>query len=186
MECEDGFCKKVMIFEKMIQNDIFCCVITIVKRCEGRDKETEAKDMPIKLTTKQEKFVQNLVAGMTQREAYKNSYNAGKMSDKTIDNKAYTLFKKDEIRARYEELMQELEDAAIMTAKERLKYLSDLVKDIEAETVTKIINGEAVEIKIYADFDQKIRAIDTMNKMTGEYTNKVEAELKVKKLEDLL
>ena len=35
------------------------------------------------LTIKQEKFVQNLINGMSQREAYKNSYNASKMKDKT-------------------------------------------------------------------------------------------------------
>ena len=138
------------------------------------------------LTPKQEKFVQNIVAGMSQREAYKNSYNAENMSDKTIDNKAYQLFKKDDIRARYDELMDKAMDESIMSAKERLKWLSDLVNNIQVEQVTKIVNGETVTVKIHADFDQKIKAIDTMNKMTGEYVNKVEANLSVDKLEDLL
>ena len=52
------------------------------------------------LTPKREKFVQNLIQGMSQREAYKNSFNAKNMSDRTIDNKAYKLFKTDEVRAR--------------------------------------------------------------------------------------
>lgn len=142
--------------------------------------------MPIKLTIKQERFVQNLLVGMSQREAYKNSYNAKKMSDKTIDSKASLLFSQDKVRARYDELVEELQDEAIMSAKERLKWLSDLVNNKEVERITKIINGKPVEVEIHADFDQKIRAIDTMNKMTGEYTSKVEAEMKVKKLEDLL
>ena len=37
------------------------------------------------LTIKQEKFVQNLIKGMTQREAYKDSYNAT-YDDNAIDN----------------------------------------------------------------------------------------------------
>ena len=138
------------------------------------------------LTPKQEKFVQNIVAGMSQREAYKNSYNAVNMSDKSIDNKACKLFKEAKIRSRYNELMEELQDSAIMSAKERLKWLSDLVNNIQVEQVTKIVNGGPVTVKITADFDQKIKAIDTMNKMTGEYINKVEANLSVDKLEDLL
>ena len=37
------------------------------------------------LTVKQEKFVQNIIKGMSQREAYKNSYNATKMKDNSAD-----------------------------------------------------------------------------------------------------
>ena len=69
------------------------------------------------LTEKQEKFVIELLKGKSQREAYKASYNAANMKDKTIDDKASLLWRKEEIRARYEELRGEmmkddLEDAA--------------------------------------------------------------------------
>jgi len=70
------------------------------------------------LTPKQEKFIQNIVSGMSQREAYKKSYNAKNMADDTIDNKACKLFNSDKIRARYQELMKRLENKAIMTAEE--------------------------------------------------------------------
>ena len=37
------------------------------------------------LTPKQEKFVRNLVSGMSQREAYRNSYNVKKMKPTSMD-----------------------------------------------------------------------------------------------------
>ena len=90
------------------------------------------------LTPKQEKFIQNIISGMSQREAYKNSYNAKKMADDTIDNKACKLFNSDKIRARYQELMKRLEDKAIMTAEERMIWL------------TKVIN---CDIKVKQEYD---------------------------------
>jgi len=60
------------------------------------------------LTEKQEKFVLELLKGKTQREAYKAAYDAKNMKDSTIDSKSSLLFKQDKIRARYEELRQEV------------------------------------------------------------------------------
>ena len=40
------------------------------------------------LTPKQEAFVQALIAGKSQREAYKEAYNAANMKDETIDVRA--------------------------------------------------------------------------------------------------
>ena len=48
----------------------------------------------MKLTQKQEKYVQELIKGKSQREAYKASYNAKKMSDNSIDREASLLLKK--------------------------------------------------------------------------------------------
>ena len=44
------------------------------------------------LTPKREKFVRNLADGMTQRKAYRNSFNAEKMKDSTVDRRASELF----------------------------------------------------------------------------------------------
>ena len=67
------------------------------------------------LTTKQELFVQSLIQGYSQREAYKMAYEADNMKDKTIDSKASILFKTEKIRARYEELKNELKEKAFYT-----------------------------------------------------------------------
>ena len=138
------------------------------------------------LTPKQEKFVQNLIKGMSQREAYKNSYDAENMSDKTIDEEACRLFNDNKVSARYKELQDRLMTEAIMTAQERLKFLTDIIKGEEREHKVYISDGEAVEYDAEADFNAKLKAVDLMNKMQGEYVTKIEGEVKVSKLEDLI
>lgn len=137
------------------------------------------------LTAKQEKFVRNLVKGMSQREAYKNSYDAENMSDKVIDNEASKLFNSHEISMRYKELQDRLDNATIMTAQERLEYLTGIVLDIEREKIIVLADGEEKEIERPAELSTKLKAIDIMNKMSGEYVTKVEGNVSVK-LEDLL
>ena len=137
------------------------------------------------LTAKQEKFVRNLIEGMSQREAYKNSYDAENMTDKTIDEESCRLFNDCKINARYKELQDELAKQSIMTAQERLIYLTELVKDIKGEKVMEVVNGEVKEYTAPASVKNKLSAIDIMNKMQGEYTTKIEGNMSVR-LEDLL
>lgn len=118
------------------------------------------------LTAKQEKFVRNLIQGMSQREAYKNSYDAKNMSDKVIDNEASKLFNSREISMRYKELQESLDKHTIMTAQERLEYLTGIIQGTQKE------QGE-----VPADLNTRLRAIDIMNKMQGEYVQKIEADV---------
>ena len=128
------------------------------------------------LTPKQEKFVQNLIKGMSQREAYKNSYDASKMKDKTIDDKASLLFKKDEIRARYEELIKKADDEAIMSAIERKKWLTDVIKGKTTERIVVEISKDKkgktkkVEEDVPSKLKTRLIALDLLNKMDGQYT----------------
>ena len=125
------------------------------------------------LTAKQEKFVQNIITGMTQADAYRNSYNAKKMTDKQIWEEASKLMAKPKVAQRVQELLAEMANESIMTAKERLEFL------------TKVIMGEEKDIKITlsgavdaeADLNIKLKAIDIMNKMQGEYVQKVVADV---------
>ena len=59
------------------------------------------------LTVKQEKFVQGLFKGLSQREAYKQAYNAENMQPDTIDKRASEIASKGEIKGRLKELQQE-------------------------------------------------------------------------------
>ena len=67
------------------------------------------------LTTKEEIFVQCLVEKKSQREAYKFAYDCDKMKDHTIDRRACELFAKPKIKARYEELINELKQKMFYT-----------------------------------------------------------------------
>jgi phage terminase small subunit len=69
----------------------------------------------LSLTTKQELFIQGLIKGYSQREAYKFAYNCENMKNESIDVKASNLFKEDKIRLRYEELKNELKEKAFYT-----------------------------------------------------------------------
>lgn len=125
------------------------------------------------LTNKQEKFVQGLVKGLSQRQAYKESYNAENMKDKTIDDRAYELFKKREIKERYNELMGKLEKKAIMSAEKRMQWLSDVIEGNQKESRTYFRDGEAYESLKEADINTKIKALDTLNKMDNVYQQNI-------------
>lgn len=56
------------------------------------------------MTLKQEKFVEELIKGKSQREAYKAAFNCSRMKPETIDSNASRLLKKDKVAARFTEL----------------------------------------------------------------------------------
>lgn len=111
------------------------------------------------LTPKQERFIQNIVSGMSQRQAYKDAYDAENMTDETIDVRACELFNSSKIKVRYQDLISKLEDETIMTAIEKRRMLREMAMNKE-NSIT-----------------DRIKAIDTDNKMAGEYITKVEADI---------
>ena len=111
------------------------------------------------LTAKQEAFVQNIIQGMSQADAYRSAYSTKRMSDNAVYREASLLVASPKVAQRLQELRDELAKPSIMTAQQRLEWLTDLVND----TVTPT--------------DSKLRALDIMNKMTGEYTQKIEANV---------
>lgn len=82
---------------------------------EKGKKETNKKDTRkgnvkkstvTSLTPQQDKFVEGLYMGLSQREAYKTAYNCENMKESTIDAKASALAKQDKIRERLEKLQE--------------------------------------------------------------------------------
>ena len=103
-----------------------------------------------------EKNIQNLIAGMSQRQAYRDAFpGSKKWKDKTIDNKASELFS-GEVLGRYNEIQEEQKEDALLTRWEKRKILADIARDDE--------NAPS----------DRTRAIDTDNKMENEYINRVE------------
>ena len=129
--------------------------------------------MDNKLNVKQENFIQGIIKGLSQRQAYKEAYNAN-YADKDIDSKACNLFNSDKVQTRYKQLLKELEDRSIMSAKERMIWLSDVVRG-NIKHISYGGNGEEYENEAY--ISDKLKAIDTLNKMSGEYTTKVDANV---------
>lgn len=126
------------------------------------------------LTAKQEKYCLNVAKGMTYIDAYKDAYNTENMKDDVIYVKASELNKNGKISVRIEELRSKAEDEAIMSAIERKKWLTKVING-EVTHTSYDSNGKAYENEAY--ISDKLKALDTLNKMDGEYTTKIEADI---------
>lgn len=118
--------------------------------------EREVRDM---LTAKQEAFVQNIIQGMSQADAYRSAYPNQRMSDKTVWETASKLMDNPKVITRLTELRDELAKPSIMSAQKRLEWLTKVILSEEETT------------------SDKLKAADLMNKMQGEYVQKVQAEV---------
>ena len=120
------------------------------------------------LTTKQELFIQGLIKGYSQREAYKMAYEADNMKNESIDVKASNLFKQDKIRLRYEELIKEYKENALWNrskAEEKLLWLLDKSQESIQETGLKQANSNAM-----------LNVIKELNTLTDLYPKKLKEE----------
>lgn len=85
---------------------------------------------PSKLTTKRELFIQNIIGGMSQRQAYiKAGYKTKNKPPEYIDTEACKLFKNPKIIHRYNELMEKTEKKAIWTREMALEELKEMLAD---------------------------------------------------------
>lgn len=110
------------------------------------------------MTYKQELFIQEYIkTGNATSSAIKAGYS--KKTARAIGQENLT---KPALKKRIEELSQKVANNNIMTAKERQEYL------------TKLINAADVKVS------DKLKALDILNKMTGEYIQKVEVNGELK------
>ncbi|WP_379946452.1 terminase [Enterococcus devriesei] len=123
--------------------------------------------MPVLENARYEKFVQCLITGMSQRKAYREAFRQSvRWKDNTVDSKASDLLKNGDsgkVQERYKELQEQAQDAAIMTRKERMVALSDIARGSEKES-------------------DMIKAIDTLNKMDGNYQDKILNSAQIRKV----
>lgn len=138
------------------------------------------------LTAKQEAFVKSIIDGMSQADAYRSAYSTKNMSDNAVYREASVLMKNPNISQRLQELREQMIKPTIMTAQERLEYLTRVIKGEEPEKYVTFVEGQRIEEDIPPSIKTRLNALDIMNKMQGEYVTKVEGELKMTKLEDLL
>jgi phage terminase small subunit len=131
----------------------------------------------VKLTDKQEKFVQELIKGKSQREAYREAYpGSKKWTDNSIDARASRLFKSDKVLTRYNEIhdkmIAEAEAECIFDGKRILKELAkiafaDRTGFAEVVTEPKLIRRWDKDLDKYVyeesktQFEQYVRIKDT-------------------------
>lgn len=124
--------------------------------------------MKDKLNARQKKFAEYYAqSGNTVQSAIKAGY-----SEKYANADACKILENPRVSEYIKELTAKAQQDRIITAVERQAILSDIAKSNEELT------------------PDRIRAIDTLNKMTGEYLNKVEVSGTLKaeqsKLDDLI
>jgi phage terminase small subunit len=108
------------------------------------------------LTAKQEKFAQAIaLEDMNQADAYRSAYNTSRMTDESIWARASELAKDSKVAVRIAELRQQVMTPKVMNAQQRREKLTELAEDEDPNVAMK--------------------AIDLLNKMDGEYVQKVEA-----------
>lgn len=121
------------------------------------------------LTQKQEKFAKAIALdGMSYSDAYRSAYDTKRMSDKTVNEKASRLKDECKIRARIKELTDAVDTPKIMSAQKRKEWLTVVMED---ENI---------------DINARLKASDQLNRMEGEYVTKVDGNLNVTRLEDLI
>jgi phage terminase small subunit len=129
------------------------------------------------LTANQERFVQCIIEGMSQSDAYRSAYSTKNMSDKTVWESASKLMKTPKVSARLQELRNEIMTPSVMSAQERLELLTRIARGEEPEKEMYFSDGEMIAYNRPASLRTRREAIDTINKMTGEYVQKVVADV---------
>jgi hypothetical protein len=110
------------------------------------------------LTPKQEAFARAVALDdMNYSDAYRSAYNAERMKDETVYTKSSILAKDGKIAERIAELRGQANTPRVMSAQQRREKLSELAA--------------------HEDPNVSMKAIDLLNKMTGEYVQKVEAQV---------
>ena len=89
------------------------------------------------LTYKQEQFIQGLLDGLSQIEAYKRAYNCENMSDSTISSNASRLFKNSKIIARYSRLLDAYSSQKLIQRTELSERMLELLERATEDTKEK-------------------------------------------------
>ena len=122
------------------------------------------------LSNQQRKFCEEYVNnGNNGTQAYLKAYKTCKKEETAMVN-ASRLLRNAKVNEYITELRDELKKKAIMTAEERMIWLTGVVLGNVKEKV--YYEGEESEREAY--LNDKMKAMDMLNKMNGEYINKLE------------
>ena len=124
------------------------------------------------LTTKQEKFVEELIKGKSQRVAYRAAYNAKGLSDNGADVAACKLLKTPKVKLRYEELRAKADEHSGNEAASMRAFIIAQLQDIAsgaAKDEIKDYDPEGVLIKSRTQLRQADRAnaLDKLSTLYG-------------------
>ena len=126
------------------------------------------------LTKNQRRFCEEYVNNSQNgTQAYLKAYKTCK-KEETARTNASRLLTNANISQYVKELQEKLKEKAIMSAEERMIWLAKVVKG-DVKHTSYDSNGNSYENEAY--ISDKMRAIDIMNKMTGEYTTNIKSNV---------
>lgn len=110
------------------------------------------------LTPKQEKFAQLVASGTNQSEAYRQVYNADKMSGSTVNRQAHEVAQNSNVAARIAELRKPIIEAYQYTLESYVKRMNEVAEMAFEQGQTAA----------------GVKALENVGKVLGLYTNKTE------------
>jgi len=111
----------------------------------------------IKLPPKQEEFVQELIKGSTQSDAYRKAYNTKKSTDKSIWELSSRLADKIKVKSRLAEIRKPVNEKIGYTLEAHIKRLETLsMKAANAGQFTAAIAAEISRGKASGHYVEKI------------------------------
>ena len=135
-----------------------------------RQKEEKAK----RLTPSQSLFVQGVLAGKTQLQAYRDAYNTGTRPDSTVSVDAHRLMRNPKVAALLAQTSESLKEKILEDAARTRQYVMERLHE-------KVQQGKTETTQL--------RALELMGKAVGMFTDRVEQtveQINPQKLKDEL
>ena len=111
-----------------------------------------------KLTPKQELFVQGIISGLSQRQAYRQAFSTSKKwKDSTVDVKASELLQNGKVLVRYRELLKQFSNMSLWSREQAFNEYEWLKNKARASIETDGVRQ--------ANSNAFLAALDGMNNM---------------------
>lgn len=125
-----------------------------------------------KLTPKQELFVQGIISGLSQRQAYRQAFpTSKKWKDSTVDVKASELLQNGKVLVRYRELLKQFSNMSLWSREQAFNEYEWLKNKARAS-----IENDGIR---QANSNAFLSALDGMNNMTFHDLELIDEKLKL-------
>lgn len=125
-----------------------------------------------KLTPKQELFVQGIISGLSQRQAYRQAFpNSKKWKDSAVDSNASVLLQNTKVLQRYRELLKQFSNMSLWSREQAFNEYEWLKNKARAS-----IENDGIK---QANSNAFLSALEGMNNMTFHDLELIDEKLKL-------
>lgn len=131
---------------------------------------------PNNLTPKQQKFIAGFLQTGIAAEAYRCAYDASRMSPKTVQRKATALKKHGLVRARLDELLAPLREAAVTKANDLA-----ITRERQIAACQQVFDNAMVQ----GQYSAALRALKLQSQLANLFVKKYQTTATIRRLADL-